>query len=150
MSLSENGETIPSHSAHFLEHVCPPFAVVGSGVMDPVPMYPPLFYTERKDRHGHRIERRMRTCYRPHAYTIARAGSPIPLASVRSLGSGVPRARAVATLEHGQVERVIQRQRDVEALMDSPLAGTGDDERELGKDASVRLPSSPQDRQPVG
>ena len=34
--------------------------------------------------------------------------------------------------------------------MDSPLAGTGDEERELGEDASTWLPSSRQDRQPFG
>ena len=56
----------------------------------------------------------------------------------------------VASLERGQVERVIQRQKDVEALMDSPLAGTGDAEREQGVDAGVRLPSSRPDRQPFG
>lgn len=56
----------------------------------------------------------------------------------------------VASLERGQVERVIQRQRDVEALMDSPLAGTRDDEREQGVDAHARAPKSAPARQPFG
>ncbi len=52
----------------------------------------------------------------------------------------------VASLERGQVERVIHRQQEAEKLMDSPLAGTGDDEREIapGSDHGVRR------RQPVG
>jgi len=56
----------------------------------------------------------------------------------------------VASLERGQVERVIQRQRDVEALMDSPLAGTRDDEREQGVDAHALAPKSVPARQPFG
>ena len=76
----------------------------------------------------------------------------------RLAGEGPPRGvklhvgypHVVASLERGQVERVIQRQKDVEALMDSPLAGTGDDEREQGVDAGVRAPSNPPDRQPFG
>ena len=87
----------------------------------------------RVDRYFSQIERR-----------LAGEGPPPDV----KLHVGYP--HVVASLERGQVERVIQRQRDVEALMDSPLAGTGDGERELGEDASVRLPSSPQDRQPFG
>ena len=37
----------------------------------------------------------------------------------------------VSSLERGQVERVIERQRRAELLMDSPLAGTGKKERDL-------------------
>ncbi len=87
----------------------------------------------RVDRYFSQIERR-----------LAGEGPPPDV----KLHVGYP--HVVASLERGQVERVIQRQRDVEALMDSPLAGTGDDERELGEDASVRLPSGRQDRQPFG
>ena len=87
----------------------------------------------RVDRYFSQIERR-----------LAGEGPPPDV----KLHVGYP--HVVASLERGQVERVIQRQRDVEALMDSPLAGTGDDERELGEDASVCLPSSRQDRQPFG
>ncbi|MDE2751103.1 MAG: helicase-related protein [Gemmatimonadota bacterium] len=65
-----------------------------------------------------------------------------------SLHVGYP--HVVASLERGQVERVIQRQRDVEALMDSPLAGTGDEEREHGVDAQARAPNAGPARQPYG
>src|SRR5690606_11672163 len=37
----------------------------------------------------------------------------------------------VSSLERGQVERVIERQRRAELLMDSPLAGTSKEERDL-------------------
>ena len=87
----------------------------------------------RVDRYFSQIERR-----------LAGEGSPPDV----KLHVGYP--HVVASLERGQVERVIQRQRDVEALMDSPLAGTGDDERELGEDASVCLPNDRQNRQPFG
>ena len=87
----------------------------------------------RVDRYFSQIERR-----------LAVEGSP---PDVR-LQVGYP--HVVASLERGQVERVIQRQRDVEALMDSPLAGTGDDERDLGEDVSVYSPISRPDRQPFG
>ena len=87
----------------------------------------------RVDRYFSQIERRL-------------AGEG-PLPDVK-LHVGYP--HVVASLERGQVDRVIQRQRDVEALMDSPLAGTGDEQRELGEDANVRLPSGRQNRQPFG
>ena len=87
----------------------------------------------RVDRYFSQIERR-----------LAGEGPPPGV----KLHVGYP--HVVASLERGQVERVIQRQKDVEALMDSPLAGTGDDEREQGVDAGVRAPSSPPDRQPFG
>ena len=56
----------------------------------------------------------------------------------------------VASLERSQVDRVVQRQRDAEALMDSPLIRTGDDERELEVDQSTGQPSQVPDRQPFG
>ena len=87
----------------------------------------------RVDRYFSQIERR-----------LAEEGSPPDV----SLHVGYP--HVVSSLERGQVERVIQRQRDVEALMDSPLAGTGNDERELTEDASVRLPSNQPGREPFG
>ena len=87
----------------------------------------------RVDRYFSQIERR-----------LAGEGPPPDV----KLHVGYP--HIVASLERGQVERVIQRQKDVEALMDSPLAGTGDDEREQGVDAGVRPPSSRPDRQPFG
>ena len=87
----------------------------------------------RVDRYFSQIERR-----------LASEGPPPGV----KLHVGYP--HVVASLERGQVERVIQRQKDVEALMDSPLAGTGDDEREQGVDAGVRTPSSRLDRQPFG
>ncbi len=87
----------------------------------------------RVDRYFSQIERR-----------LAGEGPPPDV----KLHVGYP--HVVASLERGQVERVIQRQRDVEALMDSPLAGTGDDERELGEDASVRPPNDRQNMQPFG
>ena len=87
----------------------------------------------RVDRYFSQIERR-----------LAGEGPP---PEVR-LHVGYP--HVVASLERRQVERVIQRQRDVEALMDSPLASTGDDEREQTAEASVRRPSARPLRQPFG
>ena len=87
----------------------------------------------RVDRYFSQIERR-----------LAGEGPPPDV----KLNVGYP--HLVASLERGQVERVIERQREVEALMDSPLAGTGDDERELTEGASVRLPSSQPDKDPFG
>ena len=56
----------------------------------------------------------------------------------------------VASLERDQIERVIQRQQDAEKLMDSPLAGTGDDQGEIepGSDHGKR-PRQPA-KQPYG
>lgn len=87
----------------------------------------------RVDRYFSQIERR-----------LAGEGTPPDV----KLHVGYP--HVVASLERGQVERVIQRQKDVEALMDSPLAGTVDDEREHGVDALVRAPSSRSDEEPFG
>ena len=87
----------------------------------------------RVDRYFSQIERR-----------LAGEGTPPDV----KLHVGYP--HVVASLERGQVERVIQRQKDVEALMDSPLAGTRDDEREFGVDAFVRMPSSRSDDEPFG
>ena len=87
----------------------------------------------RVDRYFSQIERR-----------LAGEGRPPDV----KLHVGYP--HIVASLERGQVERVIQRQKDVEALMDSPLAGTGDEEREQGVDAYARAPSSRLEKQPFG
>ena len=87
----------------------------------------------RVDRYFSQIERR-----------LAGEGPPPDV----NLHVGYP--HVVASLERRQIERVIQRQRDVEALMDSPLASTGDDEREQTADASVRRPSTRPLRQPFG
>ena len=87
----------------------------------------------RVDRYFSQIERR-----------LAGEGTPPDV----KLHVGYP--HVVASLERGQVERVIQRQKDVEALMDSPLAGTGDDEREFAVDALVRMPRNRSDEQPFG
>ena len=87
----------------------------------------------RVDRYFSQIERR-----------LAVEGPPPAV----KLHVGYP--HVVASLERAQVERVIQRQRDVEALMDSPLAGTRDGEREEGVDADARAPSNRYPRQPFG
>ncbi|MYG12540.1 MAG: hypothetical protein F4171_07045 [Gammaproteobacteria bacterium] len=51
----------------------------------------------------------------------------------------------VASLERGQVERVVERQREAERLMDSPLKGTQDEERELTADVQAKVRRSSQD-----
>lgn len=51
----------------------------------------------------------------------------------------------VASLERGQVERVVERQREAERLMDSPLKGTQDEERELNADVQTKVRRSSQD-----
>ena len=51
----------------------------------------------------------------------------------------------VASLERGQVERVVERQREAEKLMDSPLEGTGDEEPEFAADAPAMVRGSRQD-----
>ena len=87
----------------------------------------------RVDRYFSQIERR-----------LAGVGSP---PDVR-LHVGYP--HVVASLERGQVERVIGRQREAELLMDSPLYGTGDDDREIGADAGHGRPKREAEREPFG
>jgi hypothetical protein len=74
----------------------------------------------RVDRYFSQIERRLNT------------EGPPPAAE---LHVGYP--HVVASLERGQVERVIERQRRAEELMDSPLAGTRDEEKDLVVGASA-------------
>lgn len=68
----------------------------------------------RVDRFFSQIERR-----------LGREGGPPKV----QLHVGYP--HVVSSLERAQVERVIERQRQVERLMDSPLAGASNEEREL-------------------
>ena len=82
----------------------------------------------RVDRYFSQIERR-----------LSREGPPPDV----HLHVGYP--HIVASLERGQVERVVERQRDAERLMDSPLEGTRDEEREFTEDAPVAVRSSRQD-----
>lgn len=89
--------------------------------------------TGRVDRYFSQIERR-----------LAGEGSPPDV----KLHVGYP--HVFASLERKQVERVIQRQREVEALMDSPLAGTGDDEREIVVGVHEHPSNQPKSSQPFG
>ena len=50
----------------------------------------------------------------------------------------------VASIEKTQVDRVIERQKRAELLMDSPLGGTLDEERELGIDSGPQRASGPE------
>ncbi len=68
----------------------------------------------RVDRYFSQIERRLRT-----------EGSPPDV----DLHVGYP--HVIASLERGQVERVIDRQRKVEMLLDSPLAGTQQESKDI-------------------
>jgi hypothetical protein len=68
----------------------------------------------RVDRYFSQIERR-----------LSSEGAPPNV----ELHVGYP--HVVASLERGQVERVIERQRRAEKLMDSPIAGTGTEDRDL-------------------
>ena len=87
----------------------------------------------RVDRYFSQIERR-----------LAGVGSPPDV----KLHVGYP--HVVASLERGQVERVIGRQREAELLMDSPLYGTGDDEREIRTDTAHGRPKREAGREPFG
>lgn len=80
----------------------------------------------RVDRYFSQIERRLST------------GAPPDVA----LNVGYPHLEA--SLERGQVERVIERQRRAEQLMDSPLAGSAGADRELTIDATTRPAAGPQ------
>ena len=82
----------------------------------------------RVDRYFSQIERR-----------LGREGRPPDV----QLHVGYP--HIVASLERGQVERVVERQRETERLMDSPLEGTRDDEREFTEDAPATVRSNRQD-----
>ena len=82
----------------------------------------------RVDRYFSQIERR-----------LSGQGSPPEV----HLHVGYP--HVVASLEHGQVERVVERQREAEKLMDSPLEGTGDEEREFAEDAPAMVRGGRQD-----
>jgi hypothetical protein len=84
----------------------------------------------RVDRFFSQIERRLST-----------EGAPPDI----QLQVGYP--HVVASLERGQVERVIERQRRAELLMDSPLAGTRAEDKDMVEGATaprpdVRLPES--------
>ena len=82
----------------------------------------------RVDRYFSQIERRLRG-----------EGAP---PDVR-LHVGYP--HVVASLERGQVERVVERQREAERLMDSPLEGAGDEESEFAADAPAMVRGGSQD-----
>lgn len=75
----------------------------------------------RVDRYFSQIERR-----------LSREGPPPEV----QLHVGYP--HIVASLERGQVERVVERQREAERLMDFPLEGGGGEEREISVDAPAK------------
>ena len=79
--------------------------------------------TGRVDRYFSQIERR-----------LSREGRNV------QLQVGYP--HVVASLERSQVERVVERQKVAEQLMDSPLHGTKDGETEITDDAPAAIPRS--------